>query len=255
MSDGLNSYCKECSKKSTIETAQKYRKVNVKLSHDFIRFQTPIKKCYKCKLEKYSDHFNIDITKKSGLSTQCRECANKMIIQYRKDRPGNQKRLNKEYYLNNIEKIKKDTGCYAKKNHHWLKVKAQNRVRERRRSDPQYRFRIYLSDMIRKYLRKDGFVKDNKTEHYLGCKIQDFKAYITELFTEGMSWNNYGQMGWHLDHKRPAASFDLSIEEDRMACFHYTNFQPLWRKDNIAKNSFYNGKRYFHADKKYKEGN
>ena len=51
-----------------------------------------------------------------------------------------------------------------------------------------------------------------------------------------MSWANYGKGGWHFDHIRPARSFDLTNFEQQNACFHYTNFQPLWEFDNISKN-------------------
>lgn len=53
------------------------------------------------------------------------------------------------------------------------------------------------------------------------------------MFTNGMTWDNYGQ--WHVDHIRPCALYDLTKEDQQMACFHYTNLQPLWAKDNMSK--------------------
>jgi HNH endonuclease. len=50
-----------------------------------------------------------------------------------------------------------------------------------------------------------------------------------------MSWDNYGRDGWHIDHIRPCASFDLTDPEQQRQCFHYTNLQPLWAADNIRK--------------------
>jgi len=49
-----------------------------------------------------------------------------------------------------------------------------------------------------------------------------------------MTWSNYGK-GWHIDHIKPCASFDLSNPEQQKICFHYTNLQPLWAIDNIKK--------------------
>ena len=46
------------------------------------------------------------------------------------------------------------------------------------------------------------------TMELIGCSIEFLKEYIANKFTEGMSWDNYGE--WHLDHIRPCSSFDLS---------------------------------------------
>ncbi len=50
-----------------------------------------------------------------------------------------------------------------------------------------------------------------------------------------MSWENRNE--WHLDHIIPCSKFNLSKEEDLKKCFHYSNLQPLWAKDNLSKGS------------------
>ncbi|NCA30812.1 MAG: HNH endonuclease, partial [Chitinophagia bacterium] len=77
----------------------------------------------------------------------------------------------------------------------------------------------------------------NRTSELLGCSLQDFKLYIESLWTKGMNWNNYGKFGWHLDHIQPCASFDLTDPSQQKKCFHYSNIQPLWAKDNWSKGS------------------
>lgn len=54
-----------------------------------------------------------------------------------------------------------------------------------------------------------------------------------------MSWDNYGRGGrkWQIDHIKPCAYFDLTKPEDQRKCFHYSNLQPLWQKDNLEKRS------------------
>ena len=48
-----------------------------------------------------------------------------------------------------------------------------------------------------------------------------------------MTRENHGEC--HYDHMRPCASFDLTDPEQQKQCFHYTNLQPLWAKDNPSK--------------------
>ena len=52
-----------------------------------------------------------------------------------------------------------------------------------------------------------------------------------------MSWENYGTL-WDIDHIKPCASFDLSLEEEQKKCFHYSNTQPLYKIDNQRKNKY-----------------
>jgi hypothetical protein len=46
-----------------------------------------------------------------------------------------------------------------------------------------------------------------------------------------MTLENYGE--WHLDHIIPLAT--ATTREDVVRLNHYTNFQPLWAKDNLSK--------------------
>ena len=50
-----------------------------------------------------------------------------------------------------------------------------------------------------------------------------------------MSWKNHGKYGWHIDHIKPCSKFNLIDPTEQKKCFHYTNLQPLWAKDNLTK--------------------
>lgn len=71
----------------------------------------------------------------------------------------------------------------------------------------------------------------------VGCSIDKLKQHLESKFTEGMSWDNYGD--WHVDHIKPCASFDLSDPEQQRLCFNYKNLQPLWAADNLSKGDSY----------------
>jgi hypothetical protein len=94
-----------------------------------------------------------------------------------------------------------------------------------------------LACRIRKRLLDALKAKNNRPDcsavRHLGCSIPEFRAYIEEQFLDGMSWERRSE--WHLDHRRPLASFNLTdTEQCRIAC-HYTNYQPLWAKQNLKK--------------------
>jgi hypothetical protein len=72
--------------------------------------------------------------------------------------------------------------------------------------------------------------KPASTFKWIGCSPEELKAHLESLFTEGMTWENYGE--WHVDHIRPVCSFTA---EEWEQVNHYTNLQPLWAEDNYSK--------------------
>lgn len=112
---------------------------------------------------------------------------------------------------------------------------------EQMKNNPSYRVLKSLRSRLRSALK--GGYKTGSTIHDLGCSIEEFKAYLESKFYanpetgEQMTWSNYGQFGWHIDHIRPLMSFNLlEPEQIKIAC-HYTNLQPMWWKENLDKRS------------------
>lgn len=64
----------------------------------------------------------------------------------------------------------------------------------------------------------------------LGCSIREWSEHLQSQFKEGMTWDNHGRTGWHIDHVIPKHKFRLPEEANQ--CFHYTNTRPRWAKDN-----------------------
>jgi len=111
---------------------------------------------------------------------------------------------------------------------HRRKVAARHRARWK--VDPGYKMEYITRGRMRcAMLGKVG----RASFKLVGCTRDELRDHIASQFTDGMTWGNYGE--WEVDHIRPCASFDLTDEAQRRTCFHFTNLQPLWRKDNREK--------------------
>lgn len=85
-----------------------------------------------------------------------------------------------------------------------------------------------------KQLRKLKANKPCNTLELVGCSWDDLKKHLENQFAKGMSWANHGRL-WHIDHQIPCTKFDLTKEEEVRRCFHFTNLQPLWARENLQK--------------------
>lgn len=117
--------------------------------------------------------------------------------------------------------------------------------RERMKVDIGFKLRILLRGRLRAAIKngqKAGSAIDD-----LGCSIEFFKEYIATKFYpnpqtgEEMTWDNWSYEGWHMDHIKPLALFDLTNREQFLKACHYTNLQPMWGKDNLLKAAKYDG--------------
>jgi len=91
------------------------------------------------------------------------------------------------------------------------------------------RHRLYIA--IKNNSKNGSAVKD------LGCTIPELKEYLEKLFSNGMTWENWGLKGWHIDHKKPLSSFDLTNRKELIKAVHYTNLQPMWGIENLKKSN------------------
>ena len=72
-----------------------------------------------------------------------------------------------------------------------------------------------------------------------GKTPEDMREYLEEKFSDGMSWENYGN--WHVDHIRPVSSFNLLNTKEICECWNWQNLQPLWKFDNLSKRDKWDG--------------
>ena len=124
---------------------------------------------------------------------------------------------------------------WREKNPERARLSARVATKKRRDEDPSYRVKGTLSARFRLLLSLKGEKKDARMEAICGADFGFIAEYLEAQFTTGMTWENQGMHGWHIDHIRPCASFDLTDPEQQKECFHYSNLQPLWAKDNLSK--------------------
>jgi hypothetical protein len=189
-----------------------------------------MKKCSKCKETKLYIDFPRDRRSKDGYTSSCKSCRYKKSNEWaRKNYKDNKKEVlekNKAWRSENwdsVSKQRKESGYNIRSQKKWYHNKAK------------YDIQHVLKERLRKRIRNvvsKGY-KSSATLELLGCTIEQLRLHLESQFQEGMNWANYGE--WHIDHIQPCCSFDLSIEENQKKCFHYSNLQPLWAKDNLKK--------------------
>lgn len=116
-----------------------------------------------------------------------------------------------------------------------LSAYRRNYAATRTKSDPSFKFANCLRSLVIAAIKKQFGSKAYRTHDLIGCTVPELMAHLELQFAEGMTWENHGRDGWHIDHIRPCASFDLTDPEQQRQCFHYSNLQPLWAADNIRK--------------------
>ena len=104
---------------------------------------------------------------------------------------------------------------------------------DRKNSDPLYKMTCMIRTNISNSIKNGGYSKSSKTFEILGCSFESFKVHIENQFKEGMSWKNYGE--WEYDHITQLSK--ANSEKEIIELNHYTNFQPLWKRENRQKNT------------------
>ncbi len=141
----------------------------------------------------------------------------------------NRKEYYKQYHKDNIEDIKQRQRLY-RQSIAYKKYKVEY-ITNRRKLDVRFRIKGTLSNRVRNALR--GTNKSVDTLSLIGCDINFLMYRIQIKFKKGMNWDN--RTKWHIDHIIPSSKFNLTKPREQRKCFHYTNLQPLWAKDNISK--------------------
>jgi hypothetical protein len=162
---------------------------------------------------------------------------------YREDNREDISKKRKEYYKKNKDKIKKyqfdnkehlnsKKKEYRDVNKDYFNSLNREYIKKRKENNPLFKLTCSIRTLITQSFKGQFTTKAKKTIEILGCDFETFKEHIETQFTDDMSWNNYASY-WQLDHKTPISWSEC--EEDVYKLNHYTNFQPLFWKENISK--------------------
>jgi hypothetical protein len=146
---------------------------------------------------------------------------------------------NQEYLEKNKELNKLKCAEYRKRNpetyRNWLKKNQEHRKRYvlDYNQTPIIKLKNSMRSRLNIFIKKKE--QNLRTSEFLGCDYEFLIEYLEKKFLPGMSWQNYGYYGWHVDHIIPLSLAKNKNEIIRL--FHYSNLQPLWAVDNLKKNN------------------
>jgi hypothetical protein len=189
------------------------------------------KHCPTCDKWKIFDQFNKQSSSHDNLARMCRDC----IISYRQKKRKNEQKY-KDYDSTYNEKYKK-SGRRAEVNKIWYDKNRERIIKKmveyhkkRYHSNPTYRLLILCRTRFNKILSNQSVKKSKSFKDLVGKDPDELRTYIESKFKKGMTWENI-----HIDHIIPCSTFDMKNEEEQQKCFHWSNLQPLFAKDNLKK--------------------
>lgn len=225
-----------------------------------------MKKCSICNIEKEDTEFYKN-KKKSGheyLRGDCKQCNSEKTKKYYTENKEKITERVRKYEIENREAVQKKKREYEKNNVektkeyklNWLKNNKEKRklscakYHEKMYSQKEYRI---LSSMKSCFIIALKRSKNSSKFSDLNYNIEDLLSHLESTWTEGMSWENYGKNGWHVDHIKPLSSFDLSDKQQLLDAWKLDNLRALWATDNLKKSSFFEGVKHNYGNHRKQE--
>jgi hypothetical protein len=143
----------------------------------------------------------------------------------------------KTWYEQNKEHRKEYLKEYREKNIVKIRKTKRDYERNRKASDPLYKLICNFRTAIYTVLKENNITKFGHYFDILGYTPEELINHLEKQFTEGMTWDNYGE--FHVDHKLPISSFNIKEigDEEFMKCWSLDNLQPMWGEENIRKSN------------------
>lgn len=184
-----------------------------------------MKKCTQCKEEKPLSCYYKNKTKTAKgivyyLFSNCKDCHKIKTLKHSKKSWVKKKRRER---LPIKQRPKKKLKTWTD-----IKNRMVKRTRELRQTVPHHRMKNNLYRRLHHAF--DGRIASETSQNTFGCSPTALREWIESQFKDGMTWGNI-----EIDHMMPCSSFDLLDKDQQRQCFHYTNLQPLTKKQNRKK--------------------
>lgn len=158
-------------------------------------------------------------------------------LAYRQANPEAARERVRKWRAANPDRFAQTTAAWKASRPDEMKAQA-SRAYLKCRERPEYRINAAIK--ARLHAGITGRVKSGRrTLDLLGYTSEELRAHLEGQFRDGMSWENYGIRGWHIDHIRPLASFCYETPDDPefKKAWALSNLQPLWAVDNWRKHA------------------
>jgi hypothetical protein len=145
--------------------------------------------------------------------------------------------LQKQIYIKNVQKQYYTEKYKKKKKEEKQKETQVEKYRELAKDDIMYRILNALTVRATTILKNHNIKRKYTHIQLIGCSLDELKNHLSQQFTEGMTFENYGKGygNWEVDHIKPISSFSFKEEDEILNCFNYKNLQPLWMPENRSK--------------------
>jgi hypothetical protein len=134
-------------------------------------------------------------------------------------------------YLKDEHAVAKHLENAKNKNNESLRKYTKNR----KIIDPGFKVKCNLRRRLKDVIVSTKKGGGHHVSSLIGCSTKQLAKHLESQFSKGMTWDNYGINGWHVDHVIPCAKFDHNDAKQIAQCWHWTNLQPLWAKENLTK--------------------
>lgn len=199
------------------------------------------KTCTICKIDQSAINYNV----RYAFCKSCQKIRNREYnikhaaelkikkAEYFQENKKHLKEKNKEWIAKNKQRV----WDYRKRTYHENLDKSRSYGRELqkrlRRERPLNCLKQRLRSRLCSALTVKSWKKNTKFAEYIGCSQEELLKHIENQFVAGMTWET--RHLWDIDHKIPLST--ANTEEELYKLCHFSNLQPMWKKDNRIKSN------------------